>query len=229
MSRCTDPDMGKLLHAFELDQLDSDLKEQFEIHLLSCEDCFEQVSRFENVASLLRSDADVKELVSSPAGFVETETASVEETQSLWARLRGYLWPETNFFLRPVVTYFIVLLLAYPAYLGIRHMDEQPVQGMQSLLLTGTRALSDSRVDSGLPLVVMFRIAGARDGQTYRVVVKTEDGQVIYKNDRFDDFNDREMATLLLSAGSLNAGRYRIEVTAADGDSPLHEYTFLVE
>jgi hypothetical protein len=226
VSRCTDPNMGKLLHAFELDQLDSDLKEQFEVHLLGCENCFEQVSRFENVASLLRSDPDVGKLVSSRAGFEEAGTAPVG---SLWARLRRYLWPETNFFLRPVVTYFIVLLLAYPAYLGLRHMDEQPVQGMQSLLLTGTRALSDNRVDAGLPLVVMFRIAGARSGQTYRVIVKAQNGQVIYKNDRFENFNDREMATLLLAAGSLNAGRYRIEVKATDGDSLLHEYTFLVE
>ena len=231
MSRCTDHNLGQMLHAFELDQLDADLKEQFELHLLGCDYCFEQVSRFENVAGLLRSDADVRELVSSRAAVAGTvpEPAHAEEKESPWSRLRAFLWPETNFFLKPVVTYLLVLLLAYPAYVGIRHLDDPPVRGMQSLLLIGTRALSNQRAAADQPLVVMFRIVGARDGKTFRVTVKTEDGDVVYENTRFEDYNDREMATLLLAAGSLNAGRYRIEVTAADSDSLLHEYTFLIE
>ncbi|MCK4773655.1 MAG: zf-HC2 domain-containing protein, partial [Candidatus Krumholzibacteria bacterium] len=116
MNRCTDHKIGDLLHAFELDQLDAEQQEAFELHLLSCDHCFEQVSRFEGVASLLRSDADVQELVRSAATALEPET----ERESLWSRLLDALWPKTTFLLKPVVSYLIVILLAFPAYVGLR-------------------------------------------------------------------------------------------------------------
>ncbi len=225
MNRCIDHDIGNLLHAFELDQLDAEQQEAFELHLLSCDHCFEQVSRFEGVASLLRSDADVQELVRSAATALEPET----ERESLWSRLLDALWPKTNFLLKPVISYLIVILLAFPAYVGLRHVKDRPVQGVQSLLLVGTRSLGDHKVAAGQPLVIMFRIDGAREGSHFRVSVRTDQNAVIYDNDHFDDFNEREMATLLLSAGSLSSGQYRIEVYPPDGDRPLHEYTFVVE
>lgn len=231
MNSCKDNNIGQMLHAFELKQLDAEQSEKFELHLLDCDYCFEQVSRFENIAGLLRFDSDVRELVSShvDAADAAPARARAERAEPFWSRLRALLWPETNLLLKPVVTYIIVLLLAYPAFVGIRHLSERPVQGVQSLLLTGTRTLADHTAAADRPLVVMFRIAGAREGMTYRVTVKTESGDVVYENDQFADFNDREMATLLLAAGSLEPGRYQIEVFPAGGDSPLHEYTFLVE
>jgi hypothetical protein len=214
-----------MLHAFELGQLGEEERDRFELHLLSCDYCFDQVARFENVASLLRSDADVQQLVRSTA----VASAQSDEKESLWRRLRAFLWPESSLVLKPALTYLVIVLLAYPAYVGIRHLSEQPVQGVQSLLLTGTRALTDNRVSAGQPLVVMFRIVGARDGMYYRVSVQRESGETVYENDRFDDFNDREMATLLLSAGSLDSGRYHIDVSDPDSGQTIHRYTVHVE
>jgi hypothetical protein len=128
-----------------------------------------------------------------------------------------------------LVSYLIVILLAVPAYLGLRQAQDQPVQGVQSLLLVGTRSLGDNKVAAGQPLVVMFRIDGAREGSHFHVNVRTDQDISIYDDDHFDDFNDREMATLLLSADSLSPGQYHIEVSLPDSDRPLHEYTFIVE
>jgi hypothetical protein len=225
VNRCIDHNIGDLLHAFELDQLDSEQQEAFELHLLSCDQCFEQASKFEGVASLLRSDADVRELVSSATTVPEAQP----EPESMWSRLRDAFWPKTNFLLKPMVSYLIVILLAVPAYMGLRRIQDQPVQGVQSLLLVGTRSLEDHKVTAGQPLVIMFRIDGAREGLHFRVSVRTDQNAVIYDNDHFDDFNDREMATLLLSAGSVSLGQYHIVVYPPDSDRPLHEYTFVVE
>jgi len=225
VNRCIDHNIGDLLHAFELDQLDSEQQDAFELHLLSCDQCFEQVSKFEGVASLLRSDADVQELVRSAATAPEAET----EHESLWSRLLDALWPSTNFLLKPVVSYLIVILLAFPAYVGLRHVKDRPVQGVQSLLLVGTRSLGDHKVIAGQPLVIMFRIDGAREGSHFRVNVRTDQNVSIYDDDQFDDINEREMATLLLTSGSLAPGRYHIDVYRPDDVRPLHEYTFVVE
>jgi hypothetical protein len=125
--------------------------------------------------------------------------------------------------------YFIIALMAYPAYLGLRGTGTPPAEGVQSLLFTGTRSISDRRASAGQPLVVMFRISGARDGAHYRVRVRDEQGITVYENDHFSEFNDREMATLFFSAERMEPGRFVLDVFAPGDDRPLHEYTFDVE
>ena len=63
MSKCKDPKLGALLHAYELNALSQEDTERVEIHLLGCEHCFHQLSNFELEASLLSSSDEVKELI----------------------------------------------------------------------------------------------------------------------------------------------------------------------
>jgi len=226
MSACTDKRLGELLHAYELDQLDDRQRDAFEVHLLSCHHCFQEAARFEEAAKLLRTDADVRELVAQAADEAAPAAAPGE---SLWSKLRRHLWPETNLFLRPALAYFLILVLAYPAYRGLQPAPAPEVRGVQSLVFSGTRTSAVRVVDAGTPLVVMFRINGARAGQHFRVVVRRDDGTIVYTDDRFTDFNEREMGTLLLGEGSWRAGRYHIEVYAPDGGAPLHRYSFDAE
>jgi len=214
-----------MLHAYELGQLDAERRDRFEVHLLACEHCFEQVSHFHDAAVLLRADPDVHDVIQSAV----TAAASTEKEASFWARVRSHLWPDTSLVLKPAVMYFVIALLAYPAYLGIRGTADRPAQGVQSLLLTGTRSGSQGTVAAARPLVVMFRIDGAREGAFFGVRVRAETGDLVYQNERFEDFNDRQMATLLLPATSLSAGRYHIEVFGPTDERPLHQYEFVVE
>jgi hypothetical protein len=228
MSTCTDTRLGDFLHAYELNQLDDPQRDAFELHLLSCRYCFEQASRFDAAASLLRADADVRGLVAQAATDA-ARAAAPEPHESLGSRLRRHLWPETNLFLRPALAYFLILVLAYPAYRGLQPTPTTEVRGVRSLVFSGTRTTAARVVDAGAPLVVMFRISGAREGQHFRVVVRRDDGTIIYTDDDFTDFNEREMGTLLLGERGWKAGRYHIEVYAPDAGAQLHRYSFQAE
>jgi len=222
MSKCVNHEMGQLLHAFELGQLEGEQRDAFEVHLLACDHCFMAFSKFDPVAHLLRSDKDVRELVDSEI----RRGRVVPESEPLLARLKAFLWPEAPFLLRPAVSYFLVMLLAVPAYMGIRGGQEPGVQGVQSLLLTGTRSVTGQEADASAPLVIVFRVDGAAPGDEFRVAVRSEAGDVIYSDDRFDKIGERELATLLLPAGSLLPGRYHIDVFALGESTPLVQYVF---
>jgi hypothetical protein len=222
MKRCTDEKLGVLMHAYELGQLNAELQDAFELHLLSCEHCFEQVSEFDAAAELLRSNTNVQQQIRSAAVVQEPQ-------ESIFSRLRELFWPRQSIFLKPALTYMLILLLAYPAYIGVRHLKDQPVQGVQSLLLTGTRSTGGQEITAGEPLVLMFRISGARKGSFYRVLIQSEDMHSIYEDAQFNNINDREMASLFLSADALKAGRYTIVVYLPDTDKSIHEYEFVVE
>jgi hypothetical protein len=222
MKRCTEENIGRMLHAYELGQLDPELQDAFEVHLLSCDYCFEQVSQFDEAASLLRTDSAVQRQVRS-AAVVE------EPWGSFFSRLSELLWPKKHLLLKPALIYLVVALLAFPAYIGIRQLGERPVNDVQSLLLTGTRSAGGREVTAGEPLVLMFRIDGAREGSKYRVVIQGANGRNIYYNSEFTNFNDREMATVLLYADVLSAGRYTIEVFVPGREQPVNQYEFSVE
>ncbi len=222
MKRCTDEKLGVLLHAYELGQLDAEQQGSFELHLLSCDYCFEQVSQFDAAASLLRFDSTVQQQVRS-AEFVR------DSQESIFSRLRELFWPRQNLLLKPALIYLVVAFLAYPAYIGIRHLGDRQVNDVQSLLLTGTRSVSGQKINAGEPLVLMFRIDGAREGSVFRVVIKGEDDSKIYENDQFSNFNEREMATVLLYGDVMTAGRYTIEVYKPNTENSLKEYEFVVE
>jgi len=228
MSTCTNQRIGELLHAFELDQLDDEQKEAFELHLLDCAHCFEQASRFESAAHLLRHDDEVKQIVAQAAA-TETATTTAEPAESLWAKLRRHLWPDTNVLLRPALTYLVILALAYPAVRGLQPEESPGVRGVQSLVFSGARSASEQSASVDAPLVIMFRINNATAGQHFRVVVRSDNGTIIFSDDHFTDFNEREMGTVLIGAQSYTTGRYHIEVFASDGDTPLNRYTFSAE
>jgi hypothetical protein len=218
MSRCTQPETGNLLHSFELNQLSDSQREAFELHLLSCDHCFAEVSKFDGVAELLRSDQDVRNII---------QEAAYETTEKVpfWSKIRSSLWPSTNLFLKPALSYFLILLLALPAFVGIRQWRTREVQSVQSLVLTGVRSPGGNKIRAGEPLVVMFRIEGAQPGSSYRIQVSTDDGSIIFSDDNFTNVNSREMATILL-ARSYYVGTYTIDIYDSKQDTLLHQYHF---
>ena len=55
MNHCTDKNQGRLLHAYELGLLSEREREQFELHLYECEDCFSRASKLEGAVEALRT------------------------------------------------------------------------------------------------------------------------------------------------------------------------------
>ena len=68
MSECINEDVGRLLHAYELGQLDENDCERFEEHLMECDYCFEQAKKSQSISRMILTDNEnrknIEELVS---------------------------------------------------------------------------------------------------------------------------------------------------------------------
>lgn len=71
MSECSDKNVGRLLHAFELDTLPEVQREVFEKHLYECDYCFERIQAFEKAALHLRHDPEVRKSIQGLTGSSE--------------------------------------------------------------------------------------------------------------------------------------------------------------
>ncbi|UCC45308.1 MAG: protein kinase [Candidatus Zixiibacteriota bacterium] len=63
MDECKQPDIQKLLHAWELGMLSEADRERVEVHLVDCHSCSEVISRFERAARAMRDHEVVREAV----------------------------------------------------------------------------------------------------------------------------------------------------------------------
>ena len=133
---CSNPEAGKLLHAYELGVLSTSDVDQFETHLLDCEYCFAEIRQFVDEAELLKSNEAV---VREVAGGIERE-ASGGGKKSVAARLWSRLWPDTPIIFRPAAALLLVLILIYPAFRGIFNDTEPDLKPVSSLSLLDSRS-----------------------------------------------------------------------------------------
>ena len=226
MSKCTNTDIGSLLHGYEIGILSDEECEHFEAHLLQCEHCHNLLTSFEQTASLL---------VSSKRARAAIDKGLSEKTcvKSYVSKIWKYLWPNAPLVFRPAIAYFVILLLITPAYQGLKRPGESAVtEFKQKIHLSPTRAaakvLKKATSDNGL---LTFEFDGYRPGAVYRVVVESEDGTVIYTNSHFSSFDEREIGSLNLAISHMTQGRYRLIVSDPRSDSALVscEYLFLIE
>jgi hypothetical protein len=226
MTACTNPELGKLLHAYELNILTDDEVEQFERHTLSCDYCHAKLADFANCADLIRHGHRVRSLVEETA---QEASVRVSASHTLLQRL----WPDTSWLLKPGVIYLAVLILALPAAVGIQHLfrPEDGVRPVQSIRLVPTRSLQASVFEarSGLDGLISFGVPGAQSGSAYSVVVEDLDGRTIVRIDRFVGFNALGMADLLLPHSKMVPGDYRLIVRASNSNDPaVVEYRFRI-
>jgi len=230
MSKCTDPKTGEFLHAHELNALTEEDTERFETHLLECEHCFEQLKSFEREANLLVSDEEVKELITK-------SIAEYQETEPFLKKLWRYIWPETPLFFKPALAYILILLLIIPAYWGLRKATKTEtgteIRPVQIINLTPFRSAGEDvlKISSGKDGLISFVFEGAVVGKSYQVIIKSEDGRVIYKNDAFKEFDEYRMGRLLLPLDRMKMGNYHLIITNPQGEPPLNgqEYLFRIE
>jgi anti-sigma factor RsiW len=223
MKNCRQPELGKLLHAYELGMLSDDDRTRFEAHLLDCEACFGEITQLEGVSSLLRDDVDVAALIRREAA----PTAS----KPLLARWRESLWPQKNLLLRPAMLYLLLVLAIYPAYRGLKAPDTSFIESVQTLNLTGMRSLTSEKIVPNKSLAVRFRYVGSEVGHAYVVALTTEQGETLFIDSFFTGFDETETAQLLIPAKLLTVGRYDLTITDPTGIEHNSEqtYTFTIE
>ena len=221
MTRCTDSEAGRLLHAYELRQLSPEDTVRFEEHLLTCNYCFEEASNFESIAGLLVSDTEVKSLVE---GRVRADSR-----EGILRRLKSIVWPSAMpLALRPAVTYVALALLIYPAYLGLRSTSEPAVRSTQTVILSGTRGAAEPSIESAQPLSLVFRVGGNSQNDTLIVKLTDDTGSALFLDRSFTALSPGGLGTLGFDRNALTSGRYFLTVSN-QADSLLVQYTFQID
>ena len=121
MSRCADRRFRDALHAYELGQLEGDELFAFEQHLLACEECFNEVAEFQDVARRLLGSAEIRSAVRR-----SVKDLKAGEARDLTGRRRLLVWI-------PVALAAMLVLLLKPWTIEIRPTVE--AIAAQNLLL----------------------------------------------------------------------------------------------
>lgn len=222
--KCTDSTIGELRHAYEIGALSVEDTEKFEIHMLECEACYEEVSQFDDAAELMRSDVEIRREVRQAADAGETRP-------SLVSTLIKYLWPETPLVFKPAVAFFALALLVYPAYRGMQGSGDSGLREIQSVSLLPNRSLSNASflASPGQDGLISFVFPGAEVGMEYRLVIESSDGDEVMSIDSFTGFDQYETGRIVVPLGRLDDGSYRLVISDQVGADPYHEQIYVFE
>ena len=227
MVKCTDPKAGELIHAYELNALPEEERERFEIHFLTCEHCLKEIESFEREAAVMNYDDELKKAAKEKAGD------ALSESESLFSKLRQYLWPEAPIIFKPAMAYIVVLLLVLPAYNGMTRLKSRAVRPVQSISLIPMRSVQERivRTASGTDVLISFVFDGAEEGSLYEVILASEDDEIIFSDDAFSGFDEIGMGGLICPEDKLKPGRYQLKIINPRDDTPTgtQDYSFTVE
>ena len=212
MSKCIAPKIGKLIHAYELKILRPEDNELFEIHLLECEHCFHDLNSMEKVFEIMATDTDIKYILKGEAEEKPTR-------EGTWRKIWKYLWPDTNLLLKPALAYFVILLLAYPSYLGLRFREADNIRQVQTLNLIPERSVAKP-VKTGDDILLSFVFVEAEAGRSYGITIKSDDKNIIFQDNDFTDFDQYQTGRLLLPAKKMKPGNYSLIIEDPRGDLP---------
>ncbi|MFQ6104595.1 MAG: zf-HC2 domain-containing protein [Candidatus Glassbacteria bacterium] len=227
MARCKDRDLGALIHAYELNALSTEDARRFEIHIMKCEYCFNEVKDFTREAILLSSDEAVKDIIS------KASTGFQSESESALVKFLRYVWPDKPIAFKPAIAYLLILLMILPAYHGLRTMRENKIRSVKTVNFFPDRSIQEEALSTsmGSEVLISFVFRGAVPGEAYNVKIEDEDGSLIYEKDEFTGFDEYETARLILPLSQMEPGNYRLTVINPRSEAPSNkqEYRFRVK
>ena len=205
---CSETRMKALLHAYELGMISDEEKDAFEAHLLDCEDCFQQVKEFMPRATLLAVSPSIKKQL-------EASFAGEKREGSIWRKLQQVLWPEgLPVVLKPAALVCVMLLMLYPAYLGIVGSPGNQVVTVQEIGLVPTRSIQTFTVEPDQDVVLSFVCPGIIAGQTCTVTLYNNSGDVIHQEDDFSGIDSFSVGRLMIPHRLIAPGKYRLSLQA---------------
>ena len=221
--KCSDSTIGDLRHAYELGALSVEDTEKFEIHVLSCEHCYEEVARFETASTFLRSDMDARR-------EARLAVEGKQRERSLVTSLLRHLWPESPLVFKPAVAFFLLALMIYPAYLGMKSTDSG-LREIQTISLIPSRSTATAafKVSSDQDGLISFVCPGAEAGKEYRLTIESENGDEIMSIEKFTGFDQYETGRIVIPLGRLGEGTYRLVIVDPQGTDPYREQVFIFE
>jgi len=197
--------------------------ERFEIHLIECDHCYQEYEEFGKITKLLKTEKKIELTVNE---IVE----DVPAKESLCSKILRYLWPETNLFLKPAIGYLAIILLIYPAYLGLKGTDSNNIRPVQMLHLIPERSTTQSAM-VGEDILLIFAYKDSQPGSSYRITIKSIEGVLIFQDNDYNRFDKFKAGRLLLPAKKMKPGSYTLVIEDTQTAQPYkrQEYAFEIE
>jgi len=222
MLKCTDPEAGAMLYAYELNLLSEEDAKTFETHLFHCDFCHDQIKAFEPETIILNHDGDVKSSIEKNA--MKDIPVKEARLKKIW----NYIWPDKSLLLKPGFTYLLVLLMLVPSFYGLKKLLTNKVRAVHEFTLDSHRSAEVPVVemDPEDALLIHFVLRDRVPGQSYHVVIETENGRTIYSNTAFGDFDGRHRGKLIISPDKIDSEGYYLIVTDPSPSQPIHEWKY---
>lgn len=228
MSRCNDIETGRLIHAYEAGFLTEEEQDRFEVHLLECTHCHDEVRSFEAAATLLREDPDVRAVLQEEAAAPEPAPP-----EPLLRKIWRYLWPDAPLVFRPALTYIVLLLVTIPAAQWLTtDGGRQAVPGRQMVSQAQRLSLFQLRAGEehvlhrtgGDEASIDFVFRQADPGKSYLVVLRKAEGEIVFQDEAFH-FDEYQSGSLNLYLAPLESGKFELVISdPTDADVPLQTY-----
>jgi hypothetical protein len=204
MSKCVDPDIGILLHAYELNALSEEERIRFESHLFDCDHCFNEVRSYEQEAALLRSHKGVRRLVS------EAVSKEFSWIHIVWGKLSP---PEAVWVLKPIFLWILILLMAVPTYHGLIKPGEVAITGTSWTHVGGDLSGGHSlvKLEPGIQHYLTFDIPESLDCHICNLVIETLGGEPILHVEDFASIHRLRIGMIELP--DIPPGIYKIIIT----------------
>jgi len=218
--KCIDPKIGNMLHAYELDTLNDEELDLFEAHLMQCDYCFENLVSFEKTSDVLKSDSRIMAVVEERLKRDQEPTAK----ESIW---RQITFPDITRILRPAFLLVIIILLIYPAYLGLVG-NRDDISYLYPIGLSSFRSASidNHEITADQGIVLSFACPNYTAEKTYAVLISNEYDNVIFDDDRFTNFDRYGIGRVYLPHDLLQSGLYLVEIYNTEYDESGVAYKF---
>ena len=228
--KCTDDSVGVLLHAYELGLLSPEDRDRFEIHLMSCDYCYGELKQFAPRGIMLGGSPDVKQALDEKLAAAQRKRLSQRKTPE-------YDRPGIFFAFKPAFLYLIIVLLMVPSYFGVSKMFESgtspAIRPVQLIYLTPTRSPITNVFESTREMdgIIFVACTGANTKSCYRLEISTDEDNPVFVIDKFDQFDERGTAQLILPRELMKKGDYRLIVRESEADSSrvLCRYEFGIQ
>ncbi len=223
---CKDSKMHSMLHAYELGMLSGGEKDEFEAHLLECEFCFAHIKEFMPRGAILVASPEIKRLLGSVVG-------ERQSTESRRRKIWELIWPQRlPVLLRPAILIGLLVLIIYPAYVGIFDRPGDKVTSVAEIGLWQARSKMAYAVEEGDAVVLSFVCPDGESIRGYSVVLTNPLGKVIYADEEFQGVDKYRVGRLLLPRKVVSPGEYILVVRSlgdVQGNLSSLEYSFEIQ
>lgn len=219
--KCNHPEIGKYLHAFELGILPEEKRTAFEEHLLNCSYCFNEVEAMHRPLEIMESSIDLYQIATS-AKINQVRKNTLIQNLSDWIK---FGWG------KPAILVIVILLSAYPAYLGLSGKKQSNhITTIQSLSLFTHRGNNDApfEFNNNQDLVLSIICPDIDRSKQYKITITTGDRLELITIPNFDGFDQYNTGHIKIPKELLTTSDYSVEVISPETDT-LYHFTFRLQ